>query len=129
MILIAAAAAAAGMLGLADLPPQPAAPGRCRIFLWAKTEMPFRIAMVDESAQTLRLRKGKQMFDIAQFAPGEFGGHGYRVALRLEFASGGQIRNGQLISSGSMRIEQLNASGGSAGESISVPVGGMRACG
>jgi hypothetical protein len=127
MILLAAAAAS--LMGLTELPPQAAAPGRCRIFLWARTETPFRIAMVDETAQTIRLRKGKQMFDIAQFAPGEFGGHGYRVALRLEFATGGQIQNGQLISSGSMRIEQVDAKGGTTGETLSVPVGGMRACG
>ncbi|PZU45528.1 MAG: hypothetical protein DI568_13630 [Sphingomonas sp.] len=126
MILLAAAAT---LMGLTELPPQAPAPGRCRVFLWAKTETPFRIAMLDESSQTLRLRKGKQMFDIAQFAPGEYGGHGYRVAVHLEFASGGQIQNGQLISSGSLRIEQVNAQGLPAGESISVPVGGMRGCG
>lgn len=115
----------AALLGLTELPPQPAAPGRCRTFLWTRTEAPIRIAMIDETSQTMRMRKGKQMFDIAQFAPGEFGGHGYRVAVRLEFATGGQIQNGAIIESGSMRIEQT--SGGS--EAVVVPVGGMRGCG
>jgi hypothetical protein len=69
--------------------------------------------------------RGKQMFDIAQFAPGQFGGHGYKVAVRLEFASGGQIQNGAVIESGSMRIEQTDGSS----EAIVVPVGGMRGCG
>ena len=53
MILLAAAAAS--LMGLTELPPQAAAPGRCRLFLWARTETPFRIAMGDESAQTIRL--------------------------------------------------------------------------
>ncbi|TPE62479.1 hypothetical protein FJQ54_06175 [Sandaracinobacter neustonicus] len=128
-MMLVLAAAAASLMGLTELPPQAAAPGRCRTFLWTKTETPFRIAMLDESSQTLRMRRGKQMFDIAQFAPGEYGGHGYRVALHVEYASSGQIRNGQLITSGSMRIEQVDAKGAPAGESVSVPVGGMRACG
>lgn len=115
---------AASLLGLTELPPQAAAPGRCRIFLWTRTEAPIRIAMIDETSQTMRMRKGKQMFDIAQFAPGEFGGHGYRVAVRLEFANGSQIQNGAVIESGSMRIEQTTQ----GGEAIVVPVGGMRGC-
>lgn len=120
---------AASLLGLTELPPQPPAPGRCRTFLWTRTEAPIRIAMIDETSQTMRMQKGtgrsRQMFDIAQFAPGEFGGHGYKVAVRLEFASGSQIQNGAIIESGSMRIE---ATGGSA-EAVVVPVGGMRGCG
>lgn len=120
---------AASLVGLTELPPQAAAPGRCRIFLWTRTEAPIRIAMIDETSQTMRMQKGtgrgKQMFDIAQFAPGEFGGHGYRVAVRLEFAKGSQIQNGAVIESGSMRIEQTTP----GGEAIVLPVGGMRGCG
>jgi hypothetical protein len=116
---------AAGLLGLSELPPQAAAPGRCRTFLWTRTETPVRIAMIDETSQTMRMRKGKQMFDIAQFAPGEYGGHGYKVSVRLEFARGGQIQNGAIIESGSMRIEQTTP----GGEAIVLPVGGMRGCG
>lgn len=116
---------AAGLLGLTELPPQAAAPGRCRTFLWTRTETPVRIAMIDETSQTMRMRKGKQMFDIAQFAPGEYGGHGYKVSVRLEFARGGQIQNGAIIESGSMRIEQTTP----GGEAIVLPVGGMRGCG
>jgi hypothetical protein len=123
--MIALAVLATSLLGLTELPPQPAAPGRCRTFLWTRTEAPIRIAMIDESSQTMRMRKGKQMFDIAQFAPGQFGGHGYKVSVRLEFASGGQIQNGAVIESGSMRIEPADGSG----EAIVVPVGGMRGCG
>jgi hypothetical protein len=116
---------ATALMGLTELPPQEAAPGRCRVFLWTRTEAPIRIAMIDESSQTMRMRKGKQMFDIAQFAPGQFGGHGFRVTVQLEFASGGQIQNGAVIESGSMRIEDASGSG----EAIVVPVGGMRGCG
>ena len=119
---------AASVMGLTELPPQKPIPGRCLSFLWVKTTPPLRIGMIDETAKTLRMRKGKQMFDIAQFAPGEFGGHGYRVAVRLDFSDSGQIQNGQLVSSGSMRIEQVDAKGAPAGESIAVPVGGMRSC-
>lgn len=123
--MIALAVLATSLLGLTELPPQQAAPGRCRTFLWTRTEAPIRIAMIDETSQTMRMRKGKQMFDIAQFAPGQFGGHGYKVSVRLEFASGGQIQNGAIIESGSMRIEQTDGSS----ETIVVPVGGMRGCG
>jgi hypothetical protein len=128
--MLALLAATASILGLTELPPQAAAPGRCRTFLWTRTETPMRIAMIDESAQTMRMRKGKQMFDIAAFAPGQFGGHGYRVTVTLAFAQGGQIQNGQIIESGAMRIEQLQADGtASGGETLVVPVGGMRGCG
>jgi hypothetical protein len=127
--MIAAAALAASLLGLTELPPQAAAPGRCRVFLWTRTEAPIRIAMIDESSQTMRMQKGtgrgKQMFDIAQFAPGQFGGHGYQVSVRLEFSTNNQIQNGAVIESGSMRIEQT----GGTGDSVVVPVGGMRGCG
>jgi hypothetical protein len=122
-------ALAAGLLGLVELPPQQAAPGRCRIFLWTRTEAPIRIAMIDESSQTMRMQKGtgrgKQMFDIAQFAPGQFGGHGYKVSVQLEFVVNSQIQNGAIIDSGSMRIEQT----GGTGDSLVVPVGGIRGCG
>lgn len=125
MILLMTTAA---LLGLTELPPQAAAPGRCRTFLWTRTAAPVRIAMIDESSQIMRLQKGtgrgRQMFDIAQYAPGEFGGHGYRVSVRLDFASNAQIQNGAVIDSGSMRIEAAEG-----GEAIVVPVGGMRGCG
>jgi hypothetical protein len=122
MILLAAAAS---LLGLTELPPQAQAPGRCRTFLWTRTDAPMRIAMIDESSQTMRMRKGKQMFDIAAIAPGQFGGHGYRVSVTLAFAANSQIQNGQIIESGAMRIEQLQ----DGGETVVVPVGGMRGCG
>ncbi len=127
--MIGLALLAAALLGLTELPPQPAAPGICRTFLWTRTEAPIRIAMIDESSQTMRMQKGtgrgRQMFDIAQFAPGQFGGHGYRVSVQLQFATGNQIQNGALIESGSMRIEDSSGTG----EAIVVPVGGMRGCG
>ncbi|MGL6042620.1 MAG: hypothetical protein ACRC1J_01735 [Sandaracinobacteroides sp.] len=123
--MIAIAVAAASLLGLTELPPQAAAPGTCRTFLWTRTETPIRIAMIDERSQTMRMRKGKQMFDIATIAPGEFGGHGYKVTVTLKFAENSQIQNGQLITSGAMRIEQLQG----GGEALVVPVGGMRGCG
>ena len=113
---------ATSLLGLTELPPQKAEPGRCRVFLWTRTEQPLRIAMIDESTRTMRMRKGKQMFDIAEYAPGQYGGHGYTVLVNLDFADGNAIQNGQIIRSGSMRLEQQG------GETMSVPVGGMRAC-
>ena len=126
MLLVAAATT---ILGLSELPPQAPAPGRCRTFLWTRTQQPVRIAMIDETSQTMRMQKGagrdKQMFDIAQFAPGQFGGHGYKVSVQLQFATGGQIQNGAIIESGSMRIEQT----GGTGDTIVLPVGGMRGCG
>lgn len=123
--MIALALLAASVMGLTELPPQKAEPGRCRIFLWTRTEAPLRIAMIDETSKTMRMRKGKQMFDINEISPGQFGGHGYTVTVNLEFAEGNAIQGGNLIRSGSMRLEQL----GEGGQILSLPVGGMRACG
>ncbi len=120
--MIALSMLAASVLGLTELPPQKQVPGRCLIFLWTKAEIPLRIAMIDETAKTMRMRKGKQMFDIASYAPDQYGGHGYQVTVHLEFDQGNSIQYGNLIRSGSMRIEQLG------GETMSIPVGGMRAC-
>jgi hypothetical protein len=116
--------AAAGIMGLTELPPQKAEPGRCRVFLWVKSNPPLRLAMIDETAKTMRLRRDKQMFDIAEFAPGQYGGHGYKVTVVLNFAASGAIQNGAIVDSGSMRIERTDGSG----ESVSFPAGGMRAC-
>lgn len=119
---------AASVMGLTELPPQKPLPGRCLSFLWVKTSPPLRIAMIDETARTMRLRRGKQMLDIAEFAPGQYGGHGYRVTVVLDFAPSPGITNGAIIDSGSMRIEQLSADGTPGGEVMSFPVGGMRSC-
>ena len=118
------ALAAATVLGLTELPPQKPVPGRCLSFLWVKTTPPLRLAMIDETARTMRMRKGKQMFDIAEIAPGQYGGHGYRVTVVLNYAPSPGITNGAIIDNGSMRIEQLQP----GGEVMSFPVGGMRSC-
>lgn len=122
MIIISALAA--GLLGLTDLPPQPYEKGRCRTFLWTRSEAPVRLAMIDEQTRTIRLRRGKQMFDIAMTGPNQYAGHGYRITLTLEYGKPGDIQNGSMVESGAMRIEQI-----AGGESMVVPVGGMRACG
>ena len=114
---------AASVMGLTELPPQKPVPGRCLSFLWVKTTPPLRLAMIDETAKTMRLRKGKQMFDISEIAPGQYGGHGYKVTVVLDFAPSPGITNGAIIDSGSLRIEQL-----AGGETMSFPVGGMRSC-
>ncbi len=115
---------AASVMGLTELPPQKPVPGRCLTFLWVKTTPPLRIAMIDETAKTMRLRKGKQMFDIAEISPGKYGGHGYMVTVVLDFAPSPGITNGAIIDTGSMRIEQTTP----GGEVMSFPVGGMRSC-
>lgn len=122
MMLIAAAAAT--LLGLTELPAQTLPAGRCYTFLWTRTAAPVRIAMLDETAQTLRLNKGKQMMDIARIGPGTFGGHGYIITLNLDFADQPAFANGTLIDAGSMRVE-LRAPGQ---ESLAIPVGGIRSC-
>lgn len=127
--MIGLALLSATLMGLTELPPQAAAPGRCRVFLWTRSEPPLRIAMIDETARTMRLARGKQLLDLAETPPGVYGGHGYRIAANLAFAQGGQIQNGQIIESGALRIEQLDASGAPAGDTLVVPVGGMRGCG
>ena len=111
-------------LGKTELPSQKPVPGRCLSFLWVKTTPPLRLAMIDETARTMRMRKGKQMFDIAEIAPSQYGGHGYRVTVVLNYAPSPGITNGAIIDNGSMRIEQLQP----GGEVMSFPVGGMRSC-
>lgn len=115
---------AASVMGLTELPPQKPIPGRCLSFLWVKATPPLRLGMIDETAKTMRLRKGKQMFDIAEIAPGKYTGHGYMITVVLDFAPSPGITNGAIIDSGSMRIEQTTP----GGEVMSFPVGGMRAC-
>jgi hypothetical protein len=115
---------AASVMGLTELPPQKQVPGRCLTFLWVKTTPPLRIAMIDETAKTMRMRRDKQMFDIAEVAPGQYAGHGYRVTVVLQFAPSPGITNGAVVDSGSMRIEQLAP----GGEVMSLPAGGMRSC-
>ncbi|MCG2842729.1 hypothetical protein L6Q21_17270 [Sandaracinobacter sp. RS1-74] len=119
---------AASVMGLTELPPQKPVPGRCLVFIWVKSNPPLRLAMIDETAKTMRLRKGKQMFDISEIAPGQYGGHGYRTTMVLSFAPSPGITNGAIIESGSMRIEQVAPNGAPAGEIMTFPVGGMRAC-
>ncbi len=120
MMIVALMAPA--LMGLTELPPQRLVPGRCVTFLWTRTEAPVRLAMLDETAQTMRLRRGRQMFDIAQQSPGFFAGHGYRVTVSLDFGERQQIVGGNIVESGAMRIEL------DGGEGLVVPVGGMRAC-
>jgi hypothetical protein len=127
--MISLALLSAALMGFTELPPQAAAPGRCRTFLWTRSETPMRIAMIDETARTMRLARGKQLLDIAEVEPGVYGGSGFRIAATLAFVEGGQIQNGQVIDSGALRIEQQDANGAPAGDALVVPVGGMRGCG
>ena len=122
--LVVLAAAGSTILGLSELPTQPSDPGRCRTFLWLKREPPLRIAMIDESARTMRLAQGKRSFDIAETAPGRYEGQGYRITVRLEFGERPGITDGAVIDDGSMRIEPLAPNA----MAMSIPVGGMRSC-
>jgi hypothetical protein len=113
---------APALLGLTELPQQRLTPGRCVTFLWTRTEAPVRLAMLDETAQTMRLRRGRQMFDIARQGADFYAGHGYRVTVTLDYGQGQQIQGGNIVESGAMRIEA------DEGDAVVVPVGGMRAC-
>jgi hypothetical protein len=77
----------------------------------------------------MRLARGKQQLDLAEAEPGVYAGNGFRIAASLAFVQGGQIQNGQVIESGALRIEQLDANGTAAGDALVLPVGGMRGCG
>ncbi len=117
--------ATTALLGLTELPPQPPAPGHCRTFLWLKQEPPFRIAMIDDSARTMRMQRDRQMFDMAESQPGRYEGHGYRVTVSLQFSTSDAVTDGAIVDSGSIRIEETRADA----EALSFPVGGLRACG
>jgi len=109
-------------LGLTELPPQKLAPGRCVAFLWTRSETPVRLAMIDESAQILRMARGRQTLDMARVSPGIYAGHGMTVTVNLQFAERQGLTNGALIDAGVMRFDVAGQ------DSISLPVGGMRAC-
>ncbi|MBS3961121.1 MAG: hypothetical protein KGZ61_04705 [Sandarakinorhabdus sp.] len=109
-------------LGFTELPQQRLAQGSCAAFLWTRTEAPVRIAMIDESALTLRLARGKRILDIARTGPGTYAGHGMTVKLNLEFVERQGLSDGALIESGVMRFDIAGQ------DSVSIPVGGIRAC-
>lgn len=109
-------------LGLTELPPQKLLPGRCVAFLWTRSETPTRLAMIDENARTLRMARGKQILDLPRVNPGVYAGHGMTVTINLEFAERQGLTNGALVEAGVMRFEVPGQ------ESLSLPVGGMRAC-
>lgn len=117
-------AAATSLLGLTELPPQKADPGRCRTFLWLKQEPPLRIAMIDEANRSMRIQQGKQSLDLRENGPGIYEGNGYRIVVTLDFAAANQLTNGAIIDAGSVRIELTSPDA----EAMSFPVGGMRAC-
>lgn len=123
-ILPLLAAAAAGILGLGELPPQKLEPGQCLTFLWLKRATPMRIAMIDEAARSMRLASGKRSFDIPEVAPGEYAGNGYRIIVHLDFGARPGMVDGAVIDSGSLRIEPADQQQ----MAMSFPVGGMRSC-
>lgn len=128
MIFLPLLAAAASVLGLSELPPQKLEPGQCLTFLWLKRTPPMRIAMIDDSARRMRLASGKHSFDIAETAPGEYAGNGYRIIVHLDFGSRPGMVDGAVIDSGSLRIEPMGTQ--TDGQmAMSFPVGGMRSCG
>jgi len=109
-------------MGFTELPQQKMPQDRCVAFLWTRSETPLRIAMVDEGTQTLRMARGKQTLDIARTSPGIYAGHGMTVTLNLEFVERQGLSNGSLIESGVMRFDTAGQ------DSVSIPVGGIRAC-
>ena len=119
---LAALALSVASLGLSDLPQQKLEPGQCVTMLWSRGQPPMRIAMVDDKAQTLRLRRNRKDVLLAATGPTSYAGDGLTIALDLSFRKTEGITDGAVIDSGSMEITDA------AGEALILPVGGMRAC-
>jgi hypothetical protein len=109
-------------LALGELPQQSVAPGRCVLFLWSRTEPPRRVAMVDESAATLRLMLDGKPMDLARIEPGRYAAGPLAATLSADFVDRPGMAPGSAIAEGALRLEQ-------AGEDALVtPVGGLRSC-
>jgi hypothetical protein len=109
-------------LGVSQLPPQKLVPGRCVVFLWTRSETPVRFAMLDESARSLRIVRGKQQIDLPQTAPETYAGAGLSVSVRLEISERAGLTSGALVDSGVVRFDVPGK------DSEAFPVGGIRAC-
>lgn len=123
--LIAAAAIQASQFPLEELPTQQAMPGRCVIFLWTRNDPPLRVAMIDESAGTLRLKMNGKQQDLTRpdvTRPTRYAMAGMAITLDLDLEQRAGMAGGAVIEQGSMRLEQADRDG------FVVPVGGIRAC-
>ncbi len=109
-------------LGLQDLPQQKIAPGQCVIMLWSKAQPPLRIAMIDEQRQTLLLQRNRRAVTLAASGPSHYSGDGLSIGVDLVFRDGAAVSNGAIIDSGSIDITAAD------GETLVLPVGGIRAC-
>lgn len=121
-MIFAALALSIATLGLSDLPQQKLEPGRCVSMLWSKAQPPMRIAMVDERAQTLLLRRNRKDVLLPATGPTSYAGDGLTVTIDLSFRPSQGITDGAVIDTGSMEIADAS------GEALILPVGGIRAC-
>lgn len=107
---------------LSELPPQRVPPGRCVAVLWSRAEPPLRIAMLDESARTLRLQLDGRTVDLAEQQPGRYVAPGLAVTVRLDRAERPGLTQGSVIEGGTLRLEPDGQ------DSQVVPIGGLAAC-
>lgn len=118
----AAAAAAAGGLGLAELPPQALPPGACLTFLWTKTPLPVRIAMIDEQTGTIRVMERGRQVDAPRTAPGTYKLGNSTLFVDLVLVNRAGLTGGNIVETGSIRRETPGA------DTVVVAVGGIRGC-
>lgn len=121
-MIAAILAASIASLGLEELPQQKLDAGRCVVILWSKAQPPIRIAMVDETGQSLRIRRNRKEEILPATGPATYQGNGLKFVLDLEMAERQGLSDGAMVEAGSVQIEAAG------GESLILPVGGIRAC-
>lgn len=125
LLFLATAAVQAAPFTLEELPTQKAMPGRCVTFLWTRNTPPLRIAMIDESAGTLRIKTNGKERDLARAAPAgvaRYADTELSITLNLDIEARDGLAGGAVVEQGSARIEQPGQ------DALVVPVGGIRAC-
>lgn len=113
---------AAGAFELGELPPQRMAAGQCLTFLWTRTQPPVRIAMIDEAARAVKVQRAGRVEEAPRIRPGTYQLGDITLRLDLDLESRQGLKDGNIVSSGTVTLEQAGA------DSVVMPVAGIRGC-
>lgn len=107
---------------LAELPPQPMAPGQCLTFLWSRTEPPRRVAMIDERAGILRIMHDGKPLDLARTAPGAYAAGPLQARVDLQLQTHPDVTDARIVEQGTLRLEAPGE------DMLLLSVGGLSGC-
>lgn len=120
MIAVLALALVAADFG--ELPPQKLPDNACATFLWARTEPPRRIAMIDETQNALVIVRHGKKETLAQTGPGTYAGRDLTIRVDLAMDSASGVGQEQIIRQGALRIDRPDRT------TEILSVGGLRGC-